>query len=393
MRRRPDGSHALVSRIGDQVVDLRVLAEIGIFDDAGVEREDFKRPALNRLIGRGKAINAKVRNRLTAILDREPSYFNIRHRAEIFLLPAERVELVLPLAVGDFTDFYSSREHATSVSELFRPGQAALPPNWAHMPIAYHSRASSIVGDGTPIRRPEGQWLDERGDLRFGASRKLDFEVELAFVIGEGNLLGHPVPVAEAERHIFGVALLNDWSARDVQLWEYQPLGPFLSKSFASTLAHWITPLEALEGARVAGPVQLPAPLPYLSAPVSRPNLDLTLEAWLTPKRGEPHRLTRTNARHLYWSMAQQLAHHTVNGCNLRPGDVCGSGTISGPTPESAGTLLELSRNGTRAIDLGDDVRRTWLEDGDTLELRAAAESGGVRFELGPCRGQIKTNR
>ncbi len=389
VRRRPDGSHAVVARIGDYVADLRVLAEIGLFDDCGVERADFGFAGLNRLIGRGSATCTKVRKRVQACLDEAPSYFDFRDRREIFLLPLQQAALVLPVQVGDYTDFYSSLEHATNVGKLFRDPDKALLPNWRHLPVAYHGRASSIVPSGTPVRRPTGQTgLGEDGVACFGESRQLDFELEMAFVVGTGNALGHPVAIDSAENHIFGLALFNDWSARDIQRWEYQPLGPFLGKSFASSMSHWVTPLAALEPFRLPGPTQEPPPLPYLQTSGAH-HFDIDLEVWLQPYRGPAQRLTRTNTRHLYWSMAQQLAHHTSNGCNLRPGDLCASGTISGLTPDSAGSLLELTLGGREPVHLHGDHEVTFLEDGDEVVLRASATRGDLSITLGEVSGQI----
>lgn len=392
VRKRPDGSHALVTRIGDQVADLRVLAEIGVFDDTGAERSDFQQASLNQLIGRGKSVTSAVRTRISACLDDDPSYWDLRSRREIFLLPANQVNLVLPVQIGDYTDFYSSIEHATNVGIMFRDPENALLPNWKHLPVGYHGRASSITVSGTPIHRPVGQKSPgEDGIPGFGESRLLDFELEMAFIVGKGNELGSSVRVDDAEDHIFGVALFNDWSARDIQKWEYVPLGPFLGKSFASTMSTWITPLEALEPVRIDSPTQDPQPLPYLRH-AGRNNFDIKLEVWLTPHGGEPTLISSSNTKYLYWSMAQQLAHHTINGCNLRPGDVCASGTISGPTADSYGSMLELSWQGTKPITLSDGSTRKFISDGDTVTMRAFVEGGGVRFELGEASAEVVPN-
>ena len=383
VRVRPDGSHALVSRIGDQVVDLRVLAEIGVFDDTKADRKDFAQKSLNQLIGRGKAVTSAVRTRLAACLDDDPGYWDLRSRKEIFLLPAKQAKLILPLEIGDYTDFYSSIEHATNVGTMFRDPANALLPNWKHLPVGYHGRASSIMVSGTPIHRPKGQTTPgEDGKPGFGESRLLDFELEMAFVVGQGNKLGAPIDVKNAEDHIFGIALFNDWSARDIQKWEYVPLGPFLGKSFSSTISPWITPLEALEPVRLASPKQDPTPLPYLQHAGSN-NFDIKLEVYITPEGGEPSKVCASNTKYLYWSMAQQLAHHTVNGCNLRPGDVCASGTISGPTPDSYGSMLELSWKGTKPVTLSDGATRKFIQDGDTVTMKAFVDGGGVKFALG----------
>ena len=390
IRQRPDGSHAVVSRVGDQVIDLRVLAEIGVFDDTGASKDDFRQNGLNQLIGRGKQVTGAVRTRLQACLDDDPGYWDLRSKASDFCLPAKQAKLVLPVQIGDYTDFYSSIEHATNVGTMFRDPDNALLPNWRHLPVGYHGRASSITVSGTPIHRPIGQTTPgEDGVPGFGESRLLDFELEMAFVVGKGNPLGEAVPVAEAEDHIFGVALFNDWSARDIQKWEYVPLGPFLGKSFASTISPWITPLEALEPVRITSPEQSPQPLPYLRHP-AKSNFDISLEVYITPENGVPTKVCDSNTKYLYWSMAQQLAHHTVNGCNLRPGDVCASGTISGPTPDSYGSMLELSWRGTKPLTLEDGSERKFIQDGDTVTMRAYVNGGGVKFALGEASAKVQ---
>ena len=389
VRERPDGSHAVVSRVGDQVIDLRVLAEIGVFEDTGAHKDDFRQNGLNALIGRGKAVTSAVRTRLQACLDDDPGYWDLRSKAGDFCLPAKLARLVLPVQVGDYTDFYSSIEHATNVGTMFRDPDNALLPNWRHLPVGYHGRASSITVSGTPVHRPTGQQAPgEDGVPGFGESSLLDFELEMAFVVGRGNALGEPVPVGEAEDHIFGVALFNDWSARDIQKWEYVPLGPFLGKSFASTMSPWITPLEALEPVRIESPAQSPQPLPYLRHP-ARSNFDIKLEVSITTAAGVDTKVCDSNTKYLYWSMAQKLAHHTVNGCNLRPGDVCASGTISGPTPDSYGSMLELSWRGTKPVQLADGTERKFIQDGDTVTMRAFVDGGGVRFALGEASATV----
>ena len=390
VRRRPDGSHAVVSRIGHHVADLRVLAEIGVFDDTGAERSDFSQPDLNRLIGRGKGVTSAVRNRIIACLDDVPGYWDLRSKQEIFLLPADQARLVLPLNIGDYTDFYSSIDHATNVGKMFRDPENALLPNWKHLPVGYHGRASSICVSGTPIRRPVGQSAPKEGASGpgFGESRLLDFELEMAFVVGKGNALGKPIPIAEAESHIFGISLFNDWSARDIQAWEYVPLGPFLGKSFASTMSPWITPLEALEPVRVAGIAQDPLPLPYLRHDAAQ-HFDIDLEVWLKPQDDDATLICKSNTKHLYWSMAQQLAHHTSNGCNLRPGDVCASGTISGPEPDSFGSMLELTWRGSKPLTLAGGQQRKFVEDGDTITMKAFVNASGRRFALGEVSAEV----
>jgi fumarylacetoacetase len=299
----------------------------------------------------------------------------------------------MPVTVGDYTDFYASKEHATRVGSLFRDPENALPPNWLHLPIGYHGRASSVVVSGTEIIRPQGQFK-KHGDPgpRFGPSQRLDYEYELGAVIGKDSALGRPIPIEEAEDYIFGFVILNDWSARDIQKWEYQPLGPFLGKNFATSISPWIIPLDALHEARVALPQQDPTPLPYLVRQRGRPaNFDIDLTTELVTGEGSRTVISRGNASTLYWSFAQQVAHHTINGCNLRVGDILGSGTISGPSQETAGCLLELTMGGREPITLSDGTQRTFLEDGDTIILRAQAgelDFGEVRGTIHPAKLQ-----
>ena len=297
--------------------------------------------------------------------------------------------LLLPLAIGGYTDFYSSREHATNVGSMFRDPKNALLPNWLHLPVAYNGRASSVVVSGTPISRPRGQIKLADAEVPvFGASRKLDFELETACVVGEANALGEPVPIESAEGHIFGLVLMNDWSARDIQQWEYVPLGPFNSKSFATSISPWIVTLDALEPFRVAGPPQEPQPLPYLTQPGPQA-FAIELALSLRPRGGDATTLCRTNFRYLYWSMAQQLAHHTVSGCNLQVGDLLGSGTISGSREDSRGSLLELAWNGQRPLALGGGATRAFLEDGDEVVITGWCQGDGYRVGFGEVRGEI----
>jgi fumarylacetoacetase len=306
------------------------------------------------------------------------------------LVPMTQVEMVLPAEIGDYTDFYSSREHATNVGIMLRGEQNALMPNWLHLPVAYHGRASSIVASGTDIRRPLGQTKADGTELpSFGPSRSLDFELELGTFIGPGNPLGRPIAVTEAAQHLFGMVLVNDWSARDIQKWEYQPLGPFLSKNFATSISPWVVTLDALEPFRVAGPPQDPAPLPYLRGPAEG-GYDIHLEVWLqSVQMDRPQRISATSARHLYWSVAQQVAHHSVNGCNLRPGDLLASGTISGPSPDSLGSMLELAWKGTRPVALASGETRVFLQDGDRLTLTGWCQGPGYRVGFGEVTARV----
>ena len=367
----------------DWIIDMTALAETGIF---AFDTSVFYESTLNAFIALGKDVTIFARTQVQGFLSKEQ---DIPPAGNELFVDRKTARLHLPLAIGDYTDFYSSREHAENVGKLFRDPENALLPNWRHLPVGYHGRASSIVVSGTDIRRPKGQVKPNRYPTpRYEPTSRLDFELELAFVIGKDSQLGRPVPIAEAEDYIFGVALFNDWSARDIQKWEYVPLGPFLGKNFASSISPWITPLEALSEHRAPGPPQEPAPLEYLLT-LNRYNLDIQLEVKLTTANGHGKILSRSNAKHLYWSMAQQLAHHTVNGCNMRVGDVLASGTISGPDEFSYGSLLELSKGGRSPINIAPGVDRTFLEDGDILTLSAWAGEGGGRIQLGEVVGTV----
>ncbi len=387
--RRPGGTPRMAVAIGEHIADLQVLAEHGFFDDLGIERAIFAQPVLNDFIALGREKTSAVRNRMSQILDSNFEEWDASELASFFLFLQSEVELLLPLRIGDYTDFYSSLEHASNVGSMFRDPNNPLLPNWRHLPVGYHGRASSIVVSGTPLHRPKGQVLPPGAEAPvFSASSRMDFELEMAFVIGHPSALGQSVPVAEAEDYIFGLALFNDWSARDIQQWEYQPLGPFLGKNFGSTISPWIVTLEALEPFRVAGPPQNPVVLPYLQYQGHK-NFDIHLEVWIKPANAEASRVCVSNFKYLYWNMAQQLAHHTVNGCNMAVGDVCASGTISGPDPQSYGSMLELSWRGTKPVSLKDGSQRTFLQDGDTVILRGWGERDGVRIGFGEASGTL----
>jgi fumarylacetoacetase len=309
---------------------------------------------------------------------------------ERVLLNAGEVRMQLPAEIGDYTDFYSSREHATNVGTMFRGKENALMPNWLHLPVGYHGRASSIVPSGTDVRRPMGQLKpDDDAPPVYGASRLLDFELEMGFFVGPGNDLGHPIPVSQARDHIFGFVLVNDWSARDIQKWEYVPLGPFLGKSFATTISPWVVTAEALEPFRVDGPSQDPVPLGYLrtSGPMA---YDIDLEVGIRGSdMSDYHTVCRSNFKYMYWNVAQQLAHHTVNGCNLRPGDLLASGTISGAEKTSFGSMLELTWRGTEPVSMPDGTSRKFIEDGDSVRLKGYALGDGFRIGFGAAEGTV----
>jgi len=375
--------------IGDQVLDLAVLEQAGLLEIVPGERL-FNRPTLNAFIERGPDAWRRARSAISELLRQENARLrdDARLRARAFA-PQAAAKMLLPLAIPAYTDFYSSKEHATNVGAMFRDPQHALLPNWLYVPIAYNGRASSIVVSGTPIMRPNGQ--TKRPEFKqpvFGPSRKLDFEVETAFVVGVGNALGEPIAVESALQHVFGMVLMNDWSARDIQQWEYIPLGPFNSKSFATSISPWVVTMDALQPFRVEGPVQDPAPLPYL-ATTGPQAYDIQLEAALAPSGRGATTVARTNFRTMYWSIAQQLAHHTVSGCNTRVGDLMGSGTISGAAPDAYGSLLELTRDGARPLALQGGVERTFLEDDDEVILTGFAQGRDYRVGFGEVRGTI----
>jgi fumarylacetoacetase len=391
--RRSAGDVHVGVAIGAHVLDLTLLETHGLLSDPGRGGPRiFDRGQLNPLLALGRPAWSALRVQVSRLLRADEA--RLRDDADLrsqVLVPQSDVRMQLPAAVGDYTDFYSSREHATNVGTMLRGPDNALMPNWLHLPVAYHGRASSLVVTDTPIRRPCGQSKPDKADAPiFGPSRSLDFELEVAALVGPGNGQGQPIPVAEAEDHIFGLVLLNDWSARDLQAWEYVPLGPFLAKNFATSLSPWVVPLEALAPFRSAGPRQQPTPLPYLRQDPSASTFDLTLEVWLrTERMTTGQRIGRSNFKYLYWSLAQQVAHHTVNGCPLRPGDLLASGTVSGPTPDSLGCLLELTWRGTRPLALADAETRTFLQDGDRVTLTGWCQGEGYRVGFGEVSGTV----
>ena len=379
--------------IGEQVLDLSVLVERGLF--RGPEMRDtwvFHEPSLNAFLSMGRPAWREARERIAELLSAdEPALRDDAGLRDAALLPAVSVQLLLPARIGDYTDFYSSREHATNLGTMFRGPANALQPNWLHLPVGYHGRSSSLVVSGTDIRRPSGQFRPEGADRPvYGPSRMMDFELEVGFLVGPGSELGVPVPIDRAAEHIFGLVLVNDWSARDIQQWEYVPLGPFLGKNFATSTSPWVVTLEALEPFRCAGPAQDdPAPLPYLSS-AGDWAFDIALEVLLqSAAMAEPARVASANYASLYWSMCQQLAHHTVNGCNVRPGDLMASGTISGAGRHERGSLLELAWRGAEPLTLPTGETRSFLADGDTVIMRGHCEADGVRVGFGEVRGTL----
>jgi fumarylacetoacetase len=376
--------------IGDHVLDLVYLHEHGFLDGLDLPAGIFNQQYLNSFLALGKKKGREVRQRISELLrtDNAELKGNIQAR-EMALISMDEVQMQMPVRIPNYTDFYSSEEHATNVGSLFRDPKNALFPNWKHLPVAYHGRASSIVVSGTPIHRPKGQIKSIDSDSPvFGPTQKLDFELEVAFITCADSKLGVPVSTADAEEYIFGFVLFNDWSARDIQQWEYVPLGPFLGKNFGSTLSPWIVTADALEPFRVEGPAQRPAVLPYL-ATEGKKSFDLELEVWIEPDSSTATRISRSNFKHLYWNVNQQVAHHTVNGCNIQVGDLYSSGTISGLAPDSFGSLLELTWNGERPLRMPGGVERKFLEDGDSVILHGHGERDGVRIGFGECRGKI----
>jgi fumarylacetoacetase len=369
--------------IGEQIVDLSVLANLGLLE---VDASYFKKSTLNEFISLGKKITNKVRLDVQRLLtiDNSP----LKNHSDAFVLQQD-AKMHLPIHVGDYTDFYSSIEHATNVGKMFRDPENALLPNWRHIPVGYHGRASSIVVSGTNIHRPMGQVKTNDMEVPvFKASGNLDFELEMGFVVGKSTELGERVSIKNATEHIFGLVLFNDWSARDVQKWEYVPLGPFLGKSFASSMSPWIVTLEALEPFKVQGPEQQPEVLSYLQYE-GQLNYDIQLQVAMAPKNTKETIISTSNFRYMYWNMMQQLAHHTVNGCNINVGDVMASGTISGKDESSFGSLLEISWGGKKPFALSDGSQRTFIEDNDTITLRGFAEKDGIKVGFGEVSGTI----
>ncbi len=379
------------TRIGDFAIDLGALHQLGYFEGIPLTDDIFLQDTLNDFIADGRKTWRLVRNRIADIFDAKNSALkeNTTHKDKI-IFTMEEIEMQLPVDIGDYTDFYASKEHATNVGSLFRDPENALLPNWVHIPIGYHGRSSSIVPSGTPVRRPIGQSRPPEGSStpNFGPSRLLDFELEMAFITTDINHLGQSIAIEDAQEYIFGLVLFNDWSARDIQGWEYAPLGPFLGKSFASTISPWIVTLDALKPFKVESPKQDPKPLPYLKQS-GKKSYDIHLQAFIQPEGKEETLVSHSNFKYMYWTMVQQLAHHTSNGCNVRAGDMMGSGTISGPTKESYGSMLELTWRGQHPIKLNDGSERKFINDGDTVIMRGFCENDEVRIGFGDCTGKV----
>ena len=378
------------TRIGDYAIDLGALHQLGYFKDIPLTDDIFLQDTLNDFIADGRKTWRLVRNKISEIFDENNSVLrdHEEHKDKI-IFRMDEVEMQLPVSIGDYTDFYASKEHATNVGSLFRDPKNALLPNWLHIPIGYHGRSSSIIPSGTPIRRPKGQTKPANSDQPiYGPSKLLDFELEMAFITTDVNKLGETITIDEAESGIFGLVLFNDWSARDIQAWEYVPLGPFLGKSFASTISPWIVTLDALEPFRVASPNQDPEPLPYLRQTGNR-SYDIQLQMFIQPENSLETMVSNSNFKYMYWTMVQQLTHHTSNGCNVITGDMMGSGTISGPTKDSFGSMLELTWRGANPIKLKDGSERKFINDHDTVIMRGFCENDDVRIGFGDCSGKV----
>tara|TARA_B110000459_G_scaffold62988_1_gene70662 strand:- start:746 stop:1981 length:1236 start_codon:yes stop_codon:yes gene_type:complete len=366
--------------IGDHVIDLYAAYELGVFKDLNFDISVLESDYLNDFIALGKAVTVKVRADIQFELCNENSV--LKSHPSVFIKQSV-VTMHLPVKVGDYTDFYSSIEHATNIGTMFRDPDNALLPNWKHLPVGYHGRASSIIVSGQNVHRPKGQVVLEAGSPpTFQASTRVDFELEMGFIIGKPSSLGDSVSTENADAYIFGKVLFNDWSARDIQKWEYVPLGPFLAKSFASSMSAWVVTLEALEPFRVDGPLQQPAVLPYLDSIGSR-NYDINLEVAIQPKNCKETTVSHSNFKYMYWNMNQQLAHHTVNGCNLNVGDLMASGTISGKDSNSYGSMLELSWAGSKPVELNEGGTRKFIQDNDTVIMRGYCEKGPIRIGFG----------
>ena len=369
--------------IGNYIIDLSVLFEHSFFEDK-IHSNIFNQDSLNDFIALGKDTWSFVRKKIQDLLIEDSDFYKVNHDKFLFL--QSEATMYLPVKIGDYTDFYSSEEHASNVGKMFRPTMDPLLPNWKHMPIAYHGRSSSIITTNQNIKRPYGQVLKGE-DVVYSPCNTLDIEIELGFIIGKSNNLGEPIDIKHAHEHVFGAVLLNDFSARDIQRWEYQPLGPFLGKNFATAISPWIVTMEALQQFYTEAPTQTQAVLPYLKEE-NRLNFDIEISFEIETAKQNKATVAVTNSKYLYWTMEQQIAHHTVNGCNLRVGDLLGTGTISGKEKTSFGSLLELTWNGKESINIGDE-QRTFLQDGDTTILSAVCKKGDKQIGFGEVRNLI----
>ena len=372
------------TRIGDTAIDLGALHQLGYFKGIPLTDDIFLQDTLNDFIADGRKTWRLVRNRIAEIFDSSNSTLkNNTKQKETICFRLDEIEMQLPVQIGDYTDFYSSKEHATNIGTMFRGKDNALMPNWLHIPVGYHGRSSSIIPSGIPVHRPQGQTLPPDSDTPiFGPSQRIDFELEMAFITTDANDLGESIPIEEAEEYIFGLVVFNDWSARDIQKWEYVPLGPFLSKNFASCISPWIVTLDALEPYRVESPKPIKEQLPYLKYK-GKKSFDINLEVAIKPKKAKESIVSKSNFKYMYWNMAQQLTHHTVNGCPVNSGDMMGSGTLSGQTPDSYGSMIELTWAGQNPIKMKDGTERKFIQDHDTVIMRGYCEKDGTRIGFG----------
>ena len=381
---------ACCTRIGDLVIDLATLYDYGFFDEIeGLNDNVFEAYTLNEFIELGKPVTNAVRLKIQELLDENSKLANDEKTIEECFYELDQVKMMMPVHVPNYTDFYSSIEHATNVGKMFRDPANALLPNWKHLPVGYHGRASSIVVSGTEIIRPKGQTKPADLDSPiFGPSKQLDFELEMAFIVNKNTEMGESISTSEAEEVIFGMVIFNDWSARDIQSWEYVPLGPFLGKNFGSSISPWVVTLEALNPFRTESPKQEPEVLDYLKFSGDK-NFDINLEVYIQPENGTENLISQSNYKFMYWNMTQQLAHHTINGCNVEVGDMYASGTISGENPNSFGSMLELTWRGQNPLKLNDGQERKFIEDHDTIIMRGYAEKDGIRVGFGEVSGKI----
>jgi len=369
--------------IGDYAVDLSALYDFGYLDPHEFSHDHFQNDYLNDLLSLGKAKVRALRERISFLLSTETNELKNDTKLNQIIFKANELDMHLPVRIGDYTDFYSSEDHARNVGIMFRDPENALLPNWKHIPVGYHGRSSSIIPSGIPIHRPKGQTMPKDANAPvYGPCKLLDFELEMAFITYPGKPLGESITTSEAEDFIFGMVIMNDWSARDIQKWEYVPLGPFLAKNFASSISTWVVTMDALEPYKTSGPKQDPEVLPYLKYS-GRHHYDINLDVLIKPENGEPTVVSNSNYKHMYWNMAQQLAHHTVNGCNINGGDMMASGTISGPTPDSLGSMLEISWQGTKPITLSDGTERKFIQDHDTVIMKGYCKNNDVKIGFG----------
>ena len=375
--------------IGNKILDLKQLFELNYFKNLNFKLTDFDTCYLNNMMAHGKSGTRALRNRISDLLNSMNNELSSnQEHVEKVLVFQKNAKMHLPVKVGDYTDFYSSEQHAYNVGCMFRDPNNALLPNWKHIPVGYHGRSSSIILSGTPVHRPKGQQKPDDSPPVFGPCKLLDFELEMGFITYEGKPLGDTISTEEADDYIFGMCLFNDLSARDIQKWEYVPLGPFLAKNFASPISPWIVTLDALEPYRVSGPKQEPEVLPYLNFNGNK-HIDINLEVAIQTENGDEKTICNSNYKHMYWNMNQQLAHHSINGCNIKCGDMMASGTISGPDEGSFGSMLEISWKGTKPISMPDGSSRKFINDNDTVIMRGYSDNNGIRIGFGEVSTKI----